>query len=76
MMLSLRATRLSSLNTPATDSCKEKLLIAMHISILIALLDQWEQNILVLDEEWVEHLMEFFHHWHCGKKCLIRYNAE
>ena len=47
----LTATRLSSLDIPATASSKEKLLVALHNSLLIVLLDLWEQNILLLHEE-------------------------
>ena len=31
----------------------------MHNSLLILLLDTWEQNILVFDEEWVGRLLDF-----------------
>jgi hypothetical protein len=48
-----------STDTPATATCKEKLLIALHNSLLIVLLDIWEQNILVFDEEWVGRLLDF-----------------
>ena len=46
-------------DTPAVASCKEKLLIALCNSLLIVLLDIWEQNILVFDEEWVGRLLDF-----------------
>jgi len=46
-------------DTPTTASCKEKLLIALHNSLLIDLLDIWEQNILVFAEERVERLLDF-----------------
>jgi len=39
--------RISSTDTPATATCKERLLIALHNSLLIVLLDIWEQNVLV-----------------------------
>jgi len=58
LLVSLTVTRLSSPDTPATASFKEKLLIALHNSLLIILLDLWEQNILLLDEEWVGRLLE------------------
>jgi hypothetical protein len=51
LLVSLTAKRISSPNTPATASYKEKLLIALHNSIFIVLLDIHEQNILVIDEE-------------------------
>ena len=51
LLVSLTATRLSSPDTHATASCKEKLLIALHNLHLIVLLDLLEQNILVSDEE-------------------------
>jgi hypothetical protein len=57
LLVSLVATRLSSPDTPATASCKEKLLIALHNSFLIVLLDLWQQNILRLDEKWVGRLL-------------------
>jgi hypothetical protein len=44
-------------DTPVTVSCKEKLSIASHNSLLIVLLDLCEQNVLVLDEEWVGRLL-------------------
>jgi hypothetical protein len=60
LLVSLRAERISSTDTPAAATCKEKLLIiALHNSLLIVLLDIWEQNILVFDEEWVGHLLDF-----------------
>jgi hypothetical protein len=55
----LTAKRISSPDTPATASCKEKLLIALRNSLFIVLLDMWEQNILVFDEEWVGRLLDF-----------------
>jgi len=51
LLVSLTKKRISSPDTPATASCKEKLLIALHNSLLTGLLDIWEQNILVFDEE-------------------------
>ena len=42
----------------STASCKEKLLIALCNSLLIVLRDLWEQNILLLDEEWVWPLLD------------------
>jgi hypothetical protein len=39
--------RVSSPDTSATASYKEKLLVALHNSPLIVLLDLWEQNILL-----------------------------
>ena len=59
LLVSSRAKRISSPDTPATASCKEKLLIALHNSLLIVLLDVWDQNILVFDEEWVGRLLDF-----------------
>jgi hypothetical protein len=56
---SLTAKRISSPDTPATTSRKEKLLIALHNSLSIVLLGIWEQNILVFDEEWVGRLLDF-----------------
>ena len=50
LLVSLTAKTISSTDTPATATCKEKLLIALHNSLLIVLLDIWEQNILVFDE--------------------------
>jgi hypothetical protein len=58
-LVSLTAQRFSSPDTPATASCKEKLLIALHKPLLIVLLDIWEQNILVFDEEWVGRLLDY-----------------
>ena len=51
--------RISSTDTPATATCKERLLIALHNSLLVVLLDISEKNILVFDEEWVGHLLYF-----------------
>jgi hypothetical protein len=51
-LLVLTAVRCSSLGTPATASCKDKLLIALHNSLLIALLDLWQQNVFLLLEEY------------------------
>jgi hypothetical protein len=59
LLVSATAKRISSPDIPATASCKEKLLIALHNSLLIVLLDMWEQNILVFDEEWVGRLLDF-----------------
>jgi len=59
LLVSLTAKIISSTDTPATATCKEKLLIALHNSLLIVLLDIWEQNILVFDEEWVGRLLDF-----------------
>jgi hypothetical protein len=58
LLVSLKAKRISSTETPATATCKKKLLTALHNSLLIVLLDVWEQNILVLEEEWVARLLE------------------
>jgi hypothetical protein len=33
--------------------------MALHNSLLIVLLDIWEQNILVFGEEWVGRLLDF-----------------
>jgi len=73
LLVSLTATRFSSPDTAATALRKEKLLIALQDSLLIVLLDLWEQNILLLDEEWVGLLLDLkiSHHWHCLKKRLI-----
>jgi len=59
LLVSLTAKRISSPDTPATATCKEKLLIALHNSLLIVSLDIWEQNISVFDEEWVGRLLDF-----------------
>jgi hypothetical protein len=59
LLVYLTAKRISSTDTPATATCKEKLFIALHNSLLIILLDIWEQNILVFDEEWVGLLLDF-----------------
>ena len=59
MLVSLTAKTISSIDTPATATCKEKLLIALLNSLVIVLLDIWEQNILVLDEEWIGRLLDF-----------------
>ena len=56
---SLTAKTISSTDTPATATCKEKLLIALHNSLLIVLLDILGQNILVSDEELVGRLLDF-----------------
>ena len=58
LLVSLTAKKISSPATPSTASCKEKQLIALHNSLLIGLLDIWEQNILVFDEEWGGRLMD------------------
>ena len=58
LLVSLTAKTISSTDAPTTATCKEKLLIALHNSLLIILLDLWEQNILLLDEEWVGRLLE------------------
>jgi hypothetical protein len=42
------ALRCSFLDTPATASCKDKLLIALHNLLLIVLLDLWQQNVFLL----------------------------
>ena len=60
LLISLTAKTITSTDTPATPTCKEKLLIALHNSLLIVLLDIWEQNILVFDDEWVGRLLEFY----------------
>jgi hypothetical protein len=57
LLVSLTETRLSSPDTPVTLSCKVKMTIASHNSLLIVLLDLWEQNVLVLDEKWVGRLL-------------------
>jgi hypothetical protein len=59
LLVSLTAKRISSPDTPATASCKEKQLTALHNSLLIGLLDIWEQNVLVFDEERVGRLLVF-----------------
>ena len=59
LLVSLTAKRISSTDTPATTVCKEKLLIAWHKSLLIVLLDIWEQNILVFVGECVGRLLDF-----------------
>ena len=59
LLVSLRAKRISSTDTSATATCNEKLLIALHNSLLIIFLDIWEQNILVFDEEWFGRLLDF-----------------
>ena len=59
LLVSLTVKRISSPDTPATAYYKEKLLTALHNSLLIGLLDIWEQNILVFDEEWVGRLLDF-----------------
>ena len=70
LLVSLTARRISSPDTPATVSCKEKLLIPLHDSLLIVLLDLWEQNILLLHEQRFGRLLDLqiSHHWRCGKK--------
>jgi hypothetical protein len=55
----LTAKRISSPDTPAAVSYKEKLLKALHSSLLFILLGIWEQNILVFGEEWVGRLLDF-----------------
>jgi len=59
LLISLTAKTITSTDTPATPTCKEKLLIALHNSLLIVLLDIWEQNILLFDEEQVGSLLDF-----------------
>jgi hypothetical protein len=59
LLVFLRVKRISSTDTPATFTCIEKLLISLHNSSLIVLVDIWERNILVFDEEWVGRLLEF-----------------
>jgi len=59
LLVSLTAKRITSPDTPATASCKEKLLIASRNSLLIVLLDIQGQNILVFDDEWVGHMLDF-----------------
>jgi hypothetical protein len=59
LLVPLTAKWISFLDTPATASCKEKVFIALHNSLLIVLPDIWEQNILVFDEEWIGHLLDF-----------------
>ena len=58
LLVSLTAKRISSTGTPATATCKVKLLIALH-NLLFVVFDIWEQNILVFDEEWVGRLLDF-----------------
>ena len=58
LLVSLTTTRLSSPDTPATASCKEKLLIALHNSLLIVVIDLWGENILLLVEELVGCLLD------------------
>jgi len=58
LLVSLTAKTISSPDTPATPSCKEKRLIFLHNSLFIGLLYIWEQNILVFDEECVGHLLD------------------
>jgi hypothetical protein len=55
---SLTAKTTSSTDTPTTATCKEKMLIALHSSLLIVLLDICEQYILVFYEEWVGLLLD------------------
>jgi len=59
LLVSLTAKTISSTDTPATATCKEKMLIALHNSLLIVLLDIWEQNILVFHDEWIGRLLDF-----------------
>ena len=59
LLVSLKAKKIFSPDTTATAPCKEKLLIALHNSLLIELLNICEQNILVFDEEWVGRLLDF-----------------
>ena len=59
LLVSRTAKTISSTGTPATATCKEKLIIALHNSFLIVLLDIWEQNILVFDEERIGRLQDF-----------------
>ena len=56
--VSLTAIRFSSPDIPATASCKQTLLRSLHNSLSIGLLDLWEKNILMLDEEWVGRLLD------------------
>jgi hypothetical protein len=58
LAVALTAKRISPY-TLATATCKEKLLIPLHNSLLIIFLDLWEQNISVFNEEWVGHLIDF-----------------
>jgi len=57
LLVSLTATRFASRDNPATASCKEKLLTDLYDLLLIVLFNLWEQNILLLDEEWVGRLL-------------------
>ena len=50
---------MSSSDIPATATCKEKLLIALHNSLLIVLFEIWEQNILGFAEECVGCMLDF-----------------
>jgi hypothetical protein len=59
LLVYLTAKRISSTDTPATATCKEKLLIALHNSFLIIFLDICGQNILGFDEKWVGRLLDF-----------------
>jgi hypothetical protein len=59
LLVNLTTKRISSTDTPATATCKEKLLIALHNSLLIVLLDIWEQNILVFDKKLLRRLLDF-----------------
>jgi len=67
LLVFLTAIRISSPDTPPTPSCKEKLLIALHNSLLSCLLDIWQRNILVFDEEWAGRLLNFPTLVCCGK---------
>ena len=53
LLVCLTEKTITSPDTPATATCKEKLLIALYKSLLIILLEIWEQNILMFDEEWI-----------------------
>jgi hypothetical protein len=59
LLVSLTAERISSPDTPATVSCKQKLLTALHNSLLIVWLDIWQQNIFVFGEQRVGRLLDF-----------------
>jgi len=59
LLASLTAKRISSPDTPGAAACKEKLLVALHNSLLIVLLDIWEQSVVVFGGEWGGLLLHF-----------------
>ena len=69
LLIYLTAKRFSSY-TPATASCKEILLVALHDLLLMGLLDIWEQKFWCWMRNW-SGICWTSQHWRCEKKYLM-----